>query len=149
MSSKRAEGSPVCAYLMDINFPYNVSSQWDPDDSSCVSALGESCVSSLSAARMTGNCDTSNAPLVLFNNENCEGMLRGGPGMADGILTQGLRMYSPASCFSFTAPANLPPQRSMLVMSATERGHTPSPVRTWLPIQRLSRLQRSVLGSWC
>lgn len=76
MASKRAEDSPVCAYLMDINFPYNVSSQWDPDDSSCVSALGESCVSSLSATRVTENCDTSDAPLGMLDNENCEGMLR-------------------------------------------------------------------------
>lgn len=34
-------------------------------------------------------------------------------------------MYSPASCFNFTAPANCSLQRSMLVVSAMERGHTP------------------------
>lgn len=50
ISSKRAIDSPVCAYLMDINFPYNVSSRWDPDDSSCVPALGASCVSTLLTA---------------------------------------------------------------------------------------------------
>lgn len=90
---KRDEDSPVCAYLMDINFPYNVSSQWDPDDSSCIPALGLRCASALSAVTINDNCDTDNA---YFDYEDqCAGMVSGGPAMTNNVITQGLRTCSP------------------------------------------------------
>jgi hypothetical protein len=89
--SRRADDSPVCAYLMDINFPYNVSSQWDPSNSSCIPALGTSCASALSAARITDNCDTKNAPSLLFSENVCASILGGGPGVTDSFVTQGFR----------------------------------------------------------
>lgn len=88
-----AAGSRVCAYLMDINFPYNVSSQWEPGNSSCVPALGESCASALSAVQITDSCDTSNAHGIL-SSDACEGMLDGGTRPRNGIVTQGLRKYN-------------------------------------------------------
>jgi hypothetical protein len=96
MLSKRAEDSPLCAYLMDINFPYNVSSQWDPNDSSCVPALGEECASALGAVRTTGECDSMNAALPLTPEKGaCAGMLSGGPAEDYGINTQGYGMPGP------------------------------------------------------
>lgn len=97
-SSKRAQDSPICAYLMDINFPYNVSSRWDPDNSSCVSALGASCVSALSAVRITDNCDTQNKASFGFSDDACAGMLGGGPREYNGIGTQGYRKFG-ATCY--------------------------------------------------
>jgi hypothetical protein len=105
--SKRAEDSPVCAYLMDFNFPYNVSSQWDPESSSCVSALGASCVSALSAARTSDNCDTKNAPNIRPNEGPCAGMFVGGPGERNNLVTTGLRMSSSRLLYALTTFANI------------------------------------------
>jgi hypothetical protein len=103
MMSKRAEDSPVCAYLLDINFPYNVSSQWDPDDSSCASALGLNCSSALGAVRITDSCDASNALLSPLAEDACAGMLHGGPGETAGVGTQGYGASVPIHYFLSTA----------------------------------------------
>jgi hypothetical protein len=92
---KGAKTLPVCAYLMDINFPYNVSSRWNTDDSSCLPALGAQCVNALTDVRIADNCNTSNAPAYSVYSDLCAGMLDGGPREYDGISTQGLREPSP------------------------------------------------------
>lgn len=106
--SKRSEDSPVCAYLMDLNFPQNVSSQWNSSNSSCVSALGASCVNALSAARITDNCDAQNAPKFLLNIDSCAGKLDGGPNESDGYVTQGYCRLKPGSRCTFAASADAP-----------------------------------------
>jgi hypothetical protein len=95
VNPKAAQVSPVCAYLMDINFPYNVSSQWDTDDSSCLPALGAKCVNALTDVTITDDCSSSNAAAWLTYNNACAGMLDGGPREYGGMTTQGLRTSSP------------------------------------------------------
>lgn len=89
---------PFCAYLMDIDFPYNVSSQWKPDNSSCVPALGEECASALGAVALSSDCDSGN---VNIPGKACAGMLSGGPVKSYGITTQGYGTSGPMCwCFS-------------------------------------------------
>jgi hypothetical protein len=95
VNPKNAQVSPVCAYLMDINFPYNVSSKWEADQASCLPALGAKCVNALTDVTITDNCDTNNAPAYRVYSEACTGNLDGGPREYGGILTQGLRASSP------------------------------------------------------
>jgi hypothetical protein len=95
VNPKNAQVSPVCAYLMDINFPYNVSSKWEADQASCLPALGAKCVHALTDVTITDNCDTNNAPAYRVYSEACAGNLDGGPREYGGILTQGLRASSP------------------------------------------------------
>jgi len=89
----RPEGPPFCAYLMDINFPYDVSSQWDPDNSSCVPALGEECANALGAVAMSSDCDSRNVDILhLIGEDACAGMLSGGPAESYGIGKYGYSM---------------------------------------------------------
>ena len=111
MTAERAKSYPVCAYLMDINFPYNVSSRWDSTNSSCVSALGPACESALSKALITDNCDSQNA--LLLNRDDCPGMLGGGPREFNGILTLWIRMFGPIDYCAITAYTDPPTFRSI------------------------------------
>jgi hypothetical protein len=82
----RPEEPPFCAYPMDVNFPYNVSSQWDQNNSSCVPALGEECASALARVTMSSDCDSKNVDILQVIGENaCAGMLSGGPAESHGI----------------------------------------------------------------
>lgn len=87
---------PTCAYLLDVNPPYNVSTEWDPDSSSCVSALGADCVNSLSEITEKGNCASSNILNRSSDDDPCYGMFGGGPREYGGIGIQGYRTF-PAS----------------------------------------------------
>lgn len=94
MLSKRPEDPPICAYLMDYNFPYNVSSQWDPDDSSCVTALKEGCATALGGVYAADNYDPSNAMLSLSEEDACAGVLSGGPAKSHYAQIKGYCMAS-------------------------------------------------------
>jgi hypothetical protein len=109
--------SSFCAYLMDINFPYNVSSQWDPDNSSCVPALGEECASALGRVAISRDCDSGNVN-ILRAGDACAGMLSGGPAEDYGINTQGYGTCAPRCLFLSTALTDCltPSQRSMPAM---------------------------------
>jgi hypothetical protein len=113
----RPGDSPFCAYLMDIDFPYNVSSQWDPDNSSCVPALGEECASALGAMALSSDCDSRHIDMqrVIYENA-CAGMLSGGPAESRGIGAYGYCMFGPRYYVVFQAFADSStPQRSMHV----------------------------------
>jgi hypothetical protein len=109
VSYKRAEDSPVCACLMDFDFLYNVSSQWDPQSSSCIPALGASCASALSAARNSDNCDTNNACTVWPDEGPCAGMLVGGPGMNNNLVTTGLHASGSRPVYTMTFLVKISP----------------------------------------
>ena len=108
--SSRVDGPgypSFCAYLMDINFPYNVSSQWNPDNSSCVPALGEECASALGNVAVSGDCDTDNVNLLRVMGEDaCAGMLSGGPALSYGITTLGYGTSGPR-CHVLSCPLPL------------------------------------------
>lgn len=90
----RPEDWPFCAYIMDINFPYNVSSQWDQDNSSCVPALGEACASALGTVAMSSDCDSRYVDIQgAIAEDACAGMLSGGPALSYGITTLGYGKY--------------------------------------------------------
>jgi hypothetical protein len=91
----RPQDWPFCAYLMSFNFPHNVSSQWDPDNSSCVPALGEQCASAIRSVVMTDNCESDNAVLSLRDQDACAGMLSGGPRPSPGQSYQGYGTSDP------------------------------------------------------
>jgi hypothetical protein len=96
MLFKRVKTWPFCAYLMDINFPYNVSSQWDSDNSSCIPALGEKCASVLGNVAMSSDCDPSYVDILgAIDEDACAGMLGGGPAETMGIGTQGYGTSGP------------------------------------------------------
>lgn len=94
--SASSSSAPTCAYLIDADFPPNVSTEWDQDSASCTPAIGSACEKAiLDHTSVLDDCSSGNtSPLGYL--DACEGSLGDG-----GFLVQGLRR---STCiFSYNA----------------------------------------------